>query len=247
MVVSARAGVLRPEWDKAPFALAAHPHRSAPHSPDCKRLHLSFGPSWAARSSGRAKTRILSGVRCRGCVRRAGSGRPRAHRRRPRPTTWVGGRESGGLRCRQLKPACARPSSARPSRLHSLHSPSPPNFATPLTLGAPSHHPFRTYRADPRSCPTHPGCKRLHLSFGPSCTVRSSGWAQSRILTGWWWFRAPCGLRPAPAASACIQVLSPIGGWLGRSSTIGTAYTTPPAPPWGGACHGYGTKSSPVG
>ena len=66
---------------------------SAPQLAGCKRLHLTFSPSWAARSSGRVKTRIVSTA---GCVRRAGSGRPRAHRRRPRPTVWVGGRAGRG-------------------------------------------------------------------------------------------------------------------------------------------------------
>ena len=166
------------------FALAAHPHRSAPTHPGCKRLHLTFspswaarwsgrlktqivgstggsggptrpwscptlpgykrlhltfGPSWAARWSGRPKSRIVSRARVRGCVRRACSSRPRAHRRRPRPTAWVSGCESGGLRCRQLKPACARPSSAARSRLPHLRSP-----RVPLLTFAPN--------------PAHPGC-----------------------------------------------------------------------------------------
>jgi len=50
----------------APFTLATHSRRSAFRThPDCKRLHLSLGPSWAARSSGRAKTQIVR-YGCRG-------------------------------------------------------------------------------------------------------------------------------------------------------------------------------------
>jgi len=64
--------------------------------PGSKRLHLTFGPSQRDRWSGRAKSRILSGVRGRGCVRRASSSRPRAHRRRPRPVVWVAGRAGHG-------------------------------------------------------------------------------------------------------------------------------------------------------
>jgi len=43
-----------------PFrAYPTHP-QSCPPLPGCKRLHLSFCPSWAARSSGRFKTQIVS-------------------------------------------------------------------------------------------------------------------------------------------------------------------------------------------
>ena len=38
------------------------PHSSSvpPHQPGCKRLHLSFCPSWAVKSAGRAKSRIVT-------------------------------------------------------------------------------------------------------------------------------------------------------------------------------------------
>jgi len=39
--------------------LTLPPYVATPHQPSCKRLHLTFSPSWAAKSSGRAKTRIL--------------------------------------------------------------------------------------------------------------------------------------------------------------------------------------------
>ena len=44
-----------------PFPWPAPP-RSTPATPTCKRLHLSFGPSWRARTSGRSKSQIVSGV-----------------------------------------------------------------------------------------------------------------------------------------------------------------------------------------
>ena len=100
---------------------------------------------------------------------------------------WAGGCESGGLRCRQLKPACARPSSAVRSRL----------LPTPLTPGALAH-----VRAEPRSPRVHsltnppvltaiilssapklPGCKRLHLTFSPSWAAKSAGQAKTQILS----------------------------------------------------------------
>jgi len=131
-------------------------HCSCSYWPGCKRLHLSFGPSERDRRSGRAKNQILSGVRNRGCVRRASSSRPRAHRRRPRPTVWVGGCESGGLRCRQLKPACTRASSAVCSRCPPGFSRSLLTSRSPLTLGAPSRWRL----------PTHYGC--LHSRSSPN-------------------------------------------------------------------------------
>jgi len=119
-------------------------------------------------------------------VRRAGSGRPRAHRRRPRPAVWVVGRVVGGLRCRQLKPACARPSSAGHSRLLPSYSRSLPTSRSPLTSGAPS-----CSRTTPPvltalilgSAPKLPGCKRLHLTFSPSWRSRPLGREKTQILS----------------------------------------------------------------
>jgi len=34
---------------------------------------------------------------------------------------------------------------------------------------------------------THPGCKRLHLSFGPSWAARSSGRVKTQIVRDGWW------------------------------------------------------------
>ena len=70
----------------------------APQLPDCKRLHLSFVPFWVVRSSGQAKTQKLSGVRRRGCLRRASSSRHRAPRRLLTPASWVGGSLGAGVR-----------------------------------------------------------------------------------------------------------------------------------------------------
>ena len=118
----------------------------APKLPGCKRLHLSFGPSWAARSSGWAKNQILSGVRCRGCVRRASSSRPRAHRRRPRPVVWVVGRARQGpavspAHCDFFAACCDEPctsaSSAVRSRWLPGYSRSLLISRSPLTPGAP--------------------------------------------------------------------------------------------------------------
>jgi len=88
-VVVAYAGF--PYTHSLPF-LTSRP----PHQPGCKRLHPTISPSQRAGSSGRPKTQILSGVRGRGCVRRASSSRPRAHRRHPRPTAWSVGRAWSG-------------------------------------------------------------------------------------------------------------------------------------------------------
>jgi len=46
---------------------------------------------------------------------------------------------------------------------------------TPLTLALQTHQPCRAYPTHLRSRPILPGCKRLHLTFGPS-------WAAQRLL-----------------------------------------------------------------
>jgi len=143
--------------------------------PGCKRLHLSYGSSQRDRPSGRVKSQILSGVRGRGCVRRASSSRPRAHRRRPRPVVWVGGCESGGLRCRQLKPAFTSASSAGPSRC-------PPGSHVP---GLPR---------DPHSPWAHPHIGGSPLTLGALLTKPLPPLPQASSVL----------LRNCPAASACI-------------------------------------------
>ena len=123
---------------RAKTRIPTHPflYLTTPTKARCKRLHLTFGPSERDRSSGRTKSRILSDLRGRGCVRRASSSRPRAHRRRPRPTVWVVGCESGGLRCRQLTVTFR---SKLRRALHSRVVCARLTFAnTPLTLAAPT-------------------------------------------------------------------------------------------------------------
>ena len=110
---------------------------------------------------------------------------------------------SAGLRCRQLKPSCARVSSAVRSRCPPGFSRSLLTSRPQLTLGAPSRllptlahlgcsltpgAPLPILPCLPHSSsvlpPRLPGCKRLHLTFGPSQRDRPSGRAKSRILCG---------------------------------------------------------------
>jgi len=149
----------------------------APKLPGCKRLHLSFSPSQRDRRSRQAKSRILSVVRCRGCVRRP-----------HQPVT---------------------------------SSPSPPAL-TPLTLSP---------------APNLPGCKRLHLSFGPSWVVGSSGRAKSRIRSGW--LRTPGELQPSQGAQTAPHSRG-LGGWPGWAREFVArqpvaAFRSPSIPP----CRGF--------
>jgi len=101
-------------------AYSTHP-RSRPTYPGCKRLHLTFGPSWAVRSSDGLKARSQA---------------------------------SGGVR-----------------------------FARGLRL-LPLHSRWRS----PSRAPHQPGCKRLHLTFGPSQRMKTPGRAKTQIVRfgmGW--------------------------------------------------------------
>jgi len=200
-------------------------HASAPNPqlrsplklPGCKRLHLSFSPSWAARWSGRAQIRILSGVRCRGCVRHASSSRPRAHRRRPRPTVWVVGCESRGLRCRQLKPASTRASSAVCSRCPPGFSRSLLTSRPPLTPGALAHHPSRPYPTHPQSYSETARLQALASEFWPVLGGSIVGTGENpdrkRCGRGGRWVVAYAAQVPA-GPERTDDVLGPRPGWV---------------------------------
>ena len=178
----------------------------------CKRLHLSFGPSQGDRRLGRAKTQIVSDVRGRGCVRRAGSGRPRAHRRRPRPTVWVVGCESGGLRCRQLTVTL------RSKLRRALGSPVVCGSLTfapnPVAPGAFTHQPSRAYRAHPRSCSESARLQALASEFWPVLggSIVRTGQKSDRKRCSVSWLRTPRKFQPAPSAQTTSSARS-LGGW----------------------------------
>ena len=73
-----------------------------------------------------------------------------------------------GLRCRQLKPACTRASSAGPSRCPSGSSRSLLTSRPPLTLVPSLTTPPVLTPLILGPALKLPDCKRLHLTFGPS-------------------------------------------------------------------------------
>jgi len=172
--------------------------------PGCKRLHLTFSPSGAVKSLGRAKIQIVTAV-----VVSAGQWlrTPRELQPSQGAQTAPHSRGLGGwpswaqeFVARQPVAAFRSPivcgSLAFARRLRDPHVRSRPR-QSPLTLAAPSRwrlptHPGRpTHQTPPvltalilGPAPKLPGCKRLHLSFSPSQAGKSPGRSQTQILSG---------------------------------------------------------------
>ena len=142
-----------------------------PHEPGyphgCKRLHLTFGPSQAARPSGRATTQMLS------------------------TTTRTSKLRVIPLQVRH--PLTARLQALASdfwpipgeSTVGTVEKSDPKRVVayagrTPAVTGRPDGSSLPPI-------PTLPGCKRLHLTLSPSWAARSSGRPKSRILSrvGW--------------------------------------------------------------
>ena len=87
-----------------------------------------------------------------------------------------------GLRCRQLKPACTRASSAVPSRCLHGFSRSLLTSRSPLTPGGLTHQRavFTALILGPAL--NLPGCKLLHLTFSPSWAANSLGRVKTQII-----------------------------------------------------------------
>jgi len=138
-------------------------HASAPNPqlrsplklPGCKRLHLSFGPSWAARWSGRAKTQIASGV-----VGADARWLRTPRKFQPAPSAQTTSSAHGLVGWSLWVGACGVASSNRLAlarRLRDRHL-GPPGFSrsfltsrSPLTPDALTHHPYRPYPTHPQS------------------------------------------------------------------------------------------------
>jgi len=89
----------------------------------------------------------------------------------------------------------------------------------PLALAAPTHPSSCAYRTHPQSCPPLSGCKRLHLSCGPSWAVRSSGRVTTRIVSSTGGSGGLTHPRSCPPLSGCKRLHLSCGpSWVAGSS-----------------------------
>ena len=166
-------------------------------------MHLSCGPSWAAKSPGRAQTQIVGAgaVSAWQWLRTPGELQPSQGAQTAPHSHGLGGWFGWAGEFVARQPVAAFRSPVVCGSLTLV----PPPLTNPLKLA---------------SAPKLPGCKRLHLTFSPSGAAKSPGRAQTQIVeagavSAWQWLRTPRKFQPAPSAQPTSSARG-LGGWSRR-------------------------------